>query len=80
MMKKVDGVSEGGRSNRAFFDEMADHILNECVTEEMYIDAYKRIEAYKAAHVTTEKDRAYYINSGAAEILGMATQMYRRRG
>ena len=66
-------------TNREFYDRLAKTIMDECWTEEAFIEVYKQKQQFDNEHDVTLEDTEYYRNSGAAEILAMATQSYRRR-
>lgn len=63
--------------NKAFFDNIANHILNECDSENDFIKAYKDIKEYCRDNDVKETDKAFYIESGASEFLLMNTIDYR---
>ena len=65
-------------SNKAFFKEIADKILEKYRTEQEFVSAYKSISEYIDNHNVSNEDMRYYFESGASEILAMKTQRYRK--
>ncbi len=47
---------EGSNTNKAFFDRMAKEILEECSTEEEYMEAYKKIINWIMTHTIKNED------------------------
>lgn len=66
-------------TNKEFFNKTAKTILNECKTENDYIEVYKRVHKYINTHIVDKVDMKYYFESGASERLAMATQRYRKK-
>ena len=65
--------------NKDFFDKIAYHILNECDSDNDFIQAYESINDYMSKHNVSESDKEIYIKSGAAEFLMMNTIEYRSK-
>lgn len=63
-------------SNKQFFDDMAEHILNNCKTTKDFIDAADKIDGYFKTHAVTDEDTKGYRESGAAEFLVKHTLSY----
>lgn len=64
--------------NQAFFNKMANHILTECKSKADFIDAYEKVCDYTEKNSVEEWQLKKYIESGAAELLMMITQDYRK--
>ena len=65
-------------TSKEFFDKITDEILEECHTEDQYIDVYKRVQEYKETHEVSREDTKRYRETRAVEMLSMATQRYRK--
>ena len=66
-------------TSREFFDQITQEILEECHTEAQYVDVFKRVEEYSKSHDVNDDDVKRFRETGAVEILSMATQRYRKR-
>ena len=65
-------------TSKEFFDKITDEILEECHTEDQYIDVYKRVQEYRETHEVGREDTKRYRETRAVEMLAMATQRYRK--
>ena len=65
-------------TNKEFYDEISIIILEKCINESDFIEAYKKILEYDKTHDVKPEDTKEYFDSGASEMLAMATQRYRR--
>lgn len=64
--------------NKQFFDRLAYRVLNECKTKEDFVDTSLELEKYVSMHEVKERDMDYFTESGAAEVLAMASGSYKR--